>query len=310
MTAPKDGDRRRIIVDLSLPSPQQCSVNLSVSKFSYVGTQLQLKLPTIDNICQVLNTVGKNTKIFKVDLARAFRQLYVDPFDIKYLGLCWRGQFYVDVCVPFGNRNGTLACVRVTDAIRFVLAKKGIFVFNYIDDLISLAPDSVFDSHFQLTINLLNNLGFHISDSKTVAPTYVATCLYIDITFNISMGYITIPNQKLLETISLCKFYFFKKLITKNQLQVLIGHLIFLHKAVKPARVFVNRTLDLLRKIGDATKVAIDEGTKRDLQWFMACAHAVNGNVEIYKSVLPRIDIFVDASLTGLGGSSVIMFMS
>jgi hypothetical protein len=38
MTAPKDGDRRRIIVDLSFPSPQQYSVNLSVSKFSYVGS--------------------------------------------------------------------------------------------------------------------------------------------------------------------------------------------------------------------------------------------------------------------------------
>jgi hypothetical protein len=190
--------------------------------------------------------------------------------------------------------------VRVTDAILFALAKNGFFVFNYIDDLFGLAPDSVADSHFQLTINLLNNLGFHISDSKTVAPTYVATCL--GITFNISMGYITIPKQKLLETISLCKFYFFKKFITKNQLQVLIGHLIFLHKAVKPARVFVNRILALLRKMGDAAKVAIDEGTKRDLQWFMACAHAVNGTVKIYKSVLPRIDIFVDASLTGLGG--------
>jgi hypothetical protein len=54
--------------------------------------------------------------------------------------------------------------------------------------------------------------------------------------------------------------------------------------------------------MGDAAKVAIDEGTKRDLQWFMACAHAVNGTVKIYKSVLPRIDIFADTSLTGLGG--------
>jgi hypothetical protein len=83
MTAPKDRGRRRIIVDLSFPSPQQQAVNLSVSKFSYVGRQFQLKLPTIDNICQVLNTLGKNIKNFKVDLATAFRQLYLDPFDIK-----------------------------------------------------------------------------------------------------------------------------------------------------------------------------------------------------------------------------------
>jgi hypothetical protein len=163
--------------------------------------------------------------------------------------------------------------VRVTDAIRYILATKGIFVFNYIDDLISLAPDSVADSHFNITLNLLNTLGFVISDSKTVAPTYVATCLSIN--FNIRLGCISIPKSKLEETISLCKFYYFKKFITKSQLQVLIGHLIFLRKAIKPARAFINRILALLRKMGTATKVAIDEGIKQDLQWFMACAHAV-----------------------------------
>jgi hypothetical protein len=166
-------------------------------------------------------------------------------------------------------------------------------------DLIGIAPDSVADSHFHITINLLSSLGFVLSNSKTVAPTYVATCL--GIVFHISNGVLKIPKLKLEETISLCKFLFFK-FITKNQLQVLIGHLMFLHKAVKPARVFVNRILALLRNMGVATKVAIDEGTKRDFQWFMACARAVNGTTKIYKCMLPRIDIFVDASLSGLGG--------
>jgi hypothetical protein len=130
MSAPKDGTKRRIIVDLSFPSPQQHSVNLSVSKNIYVRTQFILKFPTVDTICQALNLVGKNIKIFKIDLARAFRQLYVDPFDIKYLGLSWRNVFYVDACVPFGYRNGTLACVRVTDAIRYILATKGILSYR------------------------------------------------------------------------------------------------------------------------------------------------------------------------------------
>jgi hypothetical protein len=53
--------------------------------------------------------------------------------------------------------------------------------------------------------------------------------------------------------------------------------------------------------MGEAAKVAIDEGTKRDLQWFMACAHAVNSTITIFKCTRPRLYIFVDASLTGLG---------
>jgi hypothetical protein len=46
MTAPKDGGKCRIIVDLSFPSPEGHTVNLSVNKNSYVGT------PKVDTIFQ------------------------------------------------------------------------------------------------------------------------------------------------------------------------------------------------------------------------------------------------------------------
>jgi hypothetical protein len=115
--------------------------------------------------------LGKNVKIFKIDLARAFRQLHVDPFDIKYLCLYWRGSYYVDTAVPFGYRQGTQACMRITDAIRFILARMGVLVLNYIDDIIGVAPSDEADNHFKITLNLLNNLGFLISSSKTVPPT-------------------------------------------------------------------------------------------------------------------------------------------
>jgi hypothetical protein len=82
----------------------------------------------------------------------------------------------------------------------------------------------------------------------------------------------------------------------------------FLHKAIKPARLFVNRILALLRDMGDAHQAAIDEGTHQDLRWFIACAHVVNGTVSIFKCLRPRLDVFVDASLQGLGGPSVPWF--
>jgi hypothetical protein len=51
MTAPKDANKRRIIVDLSFPSPAGHAVNLSVNKISYVGTPFFLQIPTVDTIC-------------------------------------------------------------------------------------------------------------------------------------------------------------------------------------------------------------------------------------------------------------------
>jgi hypothetical protein len=90
----------------------------------------------------------------------------VDPFDIKFLGLNWGGAYYVDTSVPFGYRNGTHACLRVTDAIRYILYKQGVFVLNYIDDIIGIAPSEVANVHFKITLNLLNNLGFNINHKK------------------------------------------------------------------------------------------------------------------------------------------------
>jgi hypothetical protein len=65
MTAPNEGNKRRIIVDLSFPSAQGHAVNLSVPSNSYVGTPFSLRLPTVDTICQVLNVVGKKCKNFQ-----------------------------------------------------------------------------------------------------------------------------------------------------------------------------------------------------------------------------------------------------
>jgi hypothetical protein len=77
----------------------------------------------------------------------------------------------------------------------------------------------------------------------------------------------------------------------------------FLHKAIKPARLFVNRILALLQEMGEVTAIAIDEASKQDLQWFIACARAVNCTISIYKCLQPRIHHYMDASLHGLGGS-------
>jgi hypothetical protein len=76
----------------------------------------------------------------------------------------------------------------------------------------------------------------------------------------------------------------------------------FGHKAIKPARLFVNCILALLREMGEATAMAIDEASKQDLQWFIACARAVNGTGSINKCLQPRIHLYVDASFHGLGG--------
>jgi hypothetical protein len=161
----------------------------------------------------------------------------------------------------------------------------GILVLYYIDDIIGIAPADVVDLHFNKTLQVLHSLGFILNNSKTIPPTMVAVCLGIN--FNIQIGVLQISSHTLQEVLSLCTFYLSKSKITKTNLQALIGSLMFLHKAIKPARLFVNHILALLWGMDEAPQVAIDEGTHQDLRWLIACAYAVNGTFSIFKCLQP-----------------------
>jgi hypothetical protein len=173
------------------------------------------------------------------------------------------------------------------------LAKLGIFVVNYIDDIIGVAPDDVADVHFKVTLKVLHLMGFIISKNKTVPPGKIVTCLGIVI--NLELGCLSIPSIKLNQVVNLCSKYLNKKSILKRDLQALLGSLLFLHKAIKPARTLVNRALAVLRGMGEGRKAAISEGMKRDLLWFIACSQQINARFFIFKDNRPHAEIYVDA---------------
>jgi hypothetical protein len=88
----------------------------------------------------------------------------------------------------------------------------------------------------------------------------------------------------------------------RTELQSVIGSLIFMHKAVKQAGMFINRIISLLRQMGKScSSIAIDSDMWRDLNWFIKCVSQCNGTVKIDKRFFPHVELFIDASKTGLG---------
>ena len=133
-----DNPNRRIIIDQSWP--QDASVNSVTAANLYMTTVYKLQYPTIDNITGHLNSLSEGSKIFKIDLSRAFCQLRINPRDYNLLTLKWGGQYYSDVYCPFGHRSGSMACTRLTDFFRYIMRLQGYTIFNYIDDLIGIDP--------------------------------------------------------------------------------------------------------------------------------------------------------------------------
>ena len=88
MTRQKEGDSRRVILDLLYPKGN--SLNDHVTKDLFDGTLFTLKLPSIDGITHdIINTENDPVE-------RAFRNLHVDPADSLKFGLKVNDQYFLD----------------------------------------------------------------------------------------------------------------------------------------------------------------------------------------------------------------------
>ena len=123
LTLPKDDNKHRVILDLS--HPHGLSVNDQVDRLAFDGSKFLLKFPSVDDIVKEICSQGDDVTIAKIDVARAFRNLRVDPADAVKLGFTWRDDAFVDASVAFGWVHGSASFQRISDAITFLMAKSG-----------------------------------------------------------------------------------------------------------------------------------------------------------------------------------------
>ena len=116
-------------------------------------------------------------------------------------------------------------------------------LLNYIDDLIYIGLPSDIHTFYQFLLQLLQDLGLEISTNKLVAPSTAVVCLGI-LVDSVNQT-ISIPDKKLCEIIDMCQSWKDKVTCTKQQLQSLLGSLLYITKCVHPARYFLNRMLQV-----------------------------------------------------------------
>ena len=138
LTRAKSDGGTRVIVDLSWPLGAGVDQFVPSDVFNFMD--FQLKYPTIDHIVQKINDIGPNALLYKVDLQRAFRNLRIDPFDYKVLGLIWWNQTFIDVSLVFGFKQGASVCQLTTDAVTYLMWTQRHWVANYLDDIIGVSP--------------------------------------------------------------------------------------------------------------------------------------------------------------------------
>ena len=131
------------------------------------------------------------------------------------------------------------------DAVIHIMAKEKCQTFAYIDDFILVSQEADADHHFDKLSALFTALGLPMNIDKRSQPTRSLTCL--GITIDLDNNSLSIDKDKL-EEIYTCNKVRSKHTISRKKFQSLLGKLIYLHKCIVPARIFINRILALYRE--------------------------------------------------------------
>ena len=294
MTRPKKQSHRRVIMDLSWPAG--ASVNSGIPKETYLGVPYKLRYPSVDDMVQLIRQYGVGSLLFVADIKRAYRNLRCDPLDWPLTGLMWDNKLYVDTSIAFGLRTGAYFCQRMTNALQAILAAQHCTVLNYIDDICGISPQDVASSRFNCLLDTLKTLGLPIAEDKIQPPSTCVT--WLGVTFDtLDMSY-SICKDKIEEVMYLIRDWRNKTHATVNELQKLLGKLLYIASCCKPARLFVSRMLQTLRDNFEASHpVMLDTEFKKDINWFVNFLPVYNG-ISIINRSPPAITVEVDSCLT------------
>ncbi len=254
----------------------------------------------MDTLASRIFHLGEGTRLYKRDLAWAFHQIPVDPGDIPFLGVTWGNQVYFNTMLPMGLTLATYICQRITNAVSWIMAKRGYWVMNYIDDFTGAEKGDRAIVAFHLLYEVLQDIGLQESCEKMEEPGEEREVL--GIVFNTCDMTISLPEAKVQQALLHIADVLPRESITLKQCQELVGQLHFLTKCIRGGRVFMNKILNQLRGIEGRNDIVVTGDFRQDLQWWHRFMPHINGTQPMWLE-FDEADAFLatDTTLIGMG---------
>ena len=254
----------RLILDLS--SPEGHSVNDGIPKPPFT-----VQYVSVDAFIEGIMVLGRGTLMAKFDVASAYRNVAIHPDDRPLLGMMWRGQYFVDVVLPFGLRSAPFIFTAIADLVEWILVHNyGVnFLRHYLDDFLTLGPPAspVCYNNLQTCVQLCKSLGLPLHPDKLEGP---ATCLTIlGIELDSEKLQARLPTDKRDRIKALLDEWSLKRFCKRRELESLIGHLHHACKVAPQGRTFLRRMINLLCAFRrDDHPIRLNQEFQRDLTWW------------------------------------------
>ena len=261
----KDSAHKRVIMDLSWPAT--ASVNDAIQGEWYVDGPMTMTLPTMDYMEGRLLELGRGAYLYKTDLARGYRQLRVDPSDWPLLGFTYQGNYYFDMCPPFGLHTSALCMQRTTEGIVWVHAQRGYTSRAYLNDF-GGAEGTLHRVERALSTlqNIMAEVGVREAKHKVCQP---AQCMiWLGLWYDTIAMTISIAEEKLAEVLCVLKGWETRRRASRKDMQRLLGLLQFVASVSPPTRVFTNRMLTNFREMPKWGTESLSLGFRDNLRFF------------------------------------------
>ena len=285
--------------------PEGKSINNGIPKDEYLGKNEKINLPSVDQLADKVAQLGKGTKIFKIDLSRAYRQIRGCPSSFNWLGYVFNGKFYFDCTLSMGSRSSACCCKRVMSVVVYIFKTKfGYFAINYLDDLGGAEVPEKADVAFKKLREILVKLGLQEAADKTVPPCTIMVFLGIQV--NTMDMTLTIPNDKWQEIMEELLRWKHKKTASLKDTQKLTGLLNFAQfcHCVRSGRIYLSQILNFLHTLPKFGTRTVPKSVREDIDWWLEFAQEFNGVSLIYEKSWTEPDnvLSSDSCLTGGGG--------
>ena len=283
----KDTDDMRMIMHLSYPYGQSINDFIDPVKAS---TSYQ----TFDDAIQLVFKQGRFCWISKGDVKSAFRVAPICFRDIKYLGIYFEEQYFVDLALPFWSAISSAIFEDIATLIHWLFEQRtSIRFIHYLDDYLWVHKNFlVCLKAEQVVREVAEEVELPLAKYKFVGPAQVLEFLGLTID-SIQMA-IAVPAkilQEIQEVIS-------SKKCRVKTLQALAGCLNFITKAVPHGRPFSRRIYDMFAGKKQHWHVSITTELRKDLQMWARFIQEYGGWTPIHLPETPVIHLFTDAVTT------------
>ncbi len=134
----------------------------------HVNASLQVPTFSQQGIKAVVNQIESDDVLLSLDLQDGFFHIGINQAFWKFLGLFWKGKFYVWCVCPFGLSLSPYVFHKCLRQVEIFLSDQGLRLASWVNDFLHMSKPALWLHERDLFLDTLRDLGWKVNYKKSV----------------------------------------------------------------------------------------------------------------------------------------------